>query len=102
MIYGKSWCPYTIKVKKTLNDFYPQIKFAYVDTDIQDEGDELQEAANEKSGMDTVPQIWICGKKIGGIMCFNFQLKFTRHIMRFFSQAKENLEDFTKKINWKQ
>ena len=60
-VYSKAWCPYCLKAKALLRSK----DVAYDEIDITDD-ERLQDEMVERSGMRTVPQIFIGGEPIGG------------------------------------
>jgi len=64
LVVGKSWCPYTQKVKRALSD--QGVQYAVLDLDTHPNGVNLQEAFSKLSGIRTVPQVFIGGQCLGG------------------------------------
>ena len=62
VIYTSDYCPYCIKAKKLLH--LKNIPFH--DIDITDDEDDMLAKLEEKTGWETVPQIFIDDKFIGG------------------------------------
>ncbi|CAG5118233.1 unnamed protein product [Candidula unifasciata] len=64
VIFSKSQCPYCQHSKTLLSNF--GVKFVTVELDQVQEGNEMQTALGEITGVKTVPRIFINGKCIGG------------------------------------
>ncbi|GLD94574.1 hypothetical protein PINS_up003185 [Pythium insidiosum] len=64
VVYSKSYCPYCTKTKQLLREL--GAKFALVELDTIDNGDEQQDALEEITGQGTVPNTFIGGKSVGG------------------------------------
>lgn len=60
-IFAKSTCPYCSKVKA----FFDEKGLSYEEVDLQDKPEELA-ALKEKTGLRTVPQVFIGEQLIGG------------------------------------
>lgn len=60
-IYSKDYCPYCTQAKSLLDS----LKVEYEDIDVTNDHDKLMEIS-QKSGMMTVPQIFVGDKLIGG------------------------------------
>jgi len=60
-IYTKEWCPYCRRAKSMLKS----LGLEFTDYDITD-NEELQQEMIERSGKETIPQIFINDQKIGG------------------------------------
>ncbi len=60
-IYTKTTCPYCVRVK----DFFQSKGVKFEEIDLQGKPEELA-ALKEKTGLRTVPQVFIDGKLIGG------------------------------------
>jgi len=64
IVFSKSWCPYCTKAK---NAFTAEgAEFAVLELDQRADGDELQNALHEKTGVRTVPRVFISGQCVGG------------------------------------
>ena len=68
LVVGKSWCPHTQKVKRTLSEALSEqgVQYAVLDLDTHPNGVNLQEAFSKLSGIRTVPQVFIGGQCLGG------------------------------------
>lgn len=60
-IYTKNYCPYCTKAKLLLSD----LKISFEEIDITDSPEKMEELS-KKSGLMTVPQIFVGEKCIGG------------------------------------
>lgn len=61
-IYTTNYCPYCKKAKS----LFEQLGVEYEEHDITDNEDDVMDTLIKKTGMSTVPQIFIDGKLIGG------------------------------------
>ncbi|MDD3419894.1 MAG: glutaredoxin 3 [Candidatus Gastranaerophilales bacterium] len=61
-IYTTNYCPYCKKAKS----LFEQLGVDYEEHDITDNEDDIMDSLIKKTGMSTVPQIFIDGKLIGG------------------------------------
>jgi len=66
VVFSKSWCPYCRKAKKLLATEYAGSEATILELDERDDGDELQDYLQEKTGQRSVPNIFINGHHIGG------------------------------------
>mmetsp|Transcript_17607 Transcript_17607/g.52896 ORF Transcript_17607/g.52896 Transcript_17607/m.52896 type:complete len:191 (+) Transcript_17607:117-689(+) len=64
IVYSKTWCPYCAQVKQLFAKLEVDAKIVELDQVV--EGDDVQEALYDISGMRTVPQVFIGGELIGG------------------------------------
>ncbi|CAI4228319.1 unnamed protein product [Auanema sp. JU1783] len=65
MLYSKTYCPYSIKLRRILSKF--EIKdLKVVELDKVENMSEIQRFLKTLSGRSTVPQLYIVGKFIGG------------------------------------
>ncbi|KAJ3274716.1 Ganglioside induced differentiation associated protein [Terramyces sp. JEL0728] len=64
VVFGKSTCPYTKKAKELLEQ--KQIAFETADLDLLEDGSEIQEYLELKTGQKSVPNIFIHGTSVGG------------------------------------
>lgn len=64
VVFSKSYCPYCQKVKQLLSKIgaNPTI----IELDIEGDGSEIQSALGKWTGQQTVPNVFIGGKHIGG------------------------------------
>ncbi|KAK7063284.1 thioredoxin reductase [Halocaridina rubra] len=64
MMFSKSYCPFCLKVK----DLFKSLNVAYttLELDLMENGPEIQEALVEKSGLRTVPNVFVNGEHLGG------------------------------------
>jgi len=64
LIFSKTFCPFCRKAKKALSQ--EGAEFTVVELDERDDGDDVQAALLEKTGVKTVPQVFVGGTFIGG------------------------------------
>lgn len=64
VVYTRSWCPYCTEVKALLKGL--KVDFTDVDLDAIVEGDEIQDALYDITGVTTIPQVFVGGKFVGG------------------------------------
>jgi glutaredoxin 3 len=64
MVYSKTYCPFCSEVKSLFSNLAVDAKV--VDLDTLADGDAIQDALMEVSGMRTVPQVFIGGELVGG------------------------------------
>lgn len=64
MVYSKTYCPYCSQVKSLFTKLNVPAKV--VELDQLEDGDDVQSALQEVSGMRTVPQVFVGGKLVGG------------------------------------
>jgi len=64
LIFSKTFCPFCRKAKKALAA--AGAEFTVVEIDERDDGDDVQAALLEKTGVKTVPQVFVGGTFIGG------------------------------------
>jgi len=64
IVYSKSWCPYCARVKALFQKLEVDAKIIELDEVV--EGDDVQAALYDISGVRTVPQVFIGGKFVGG------------------------------------
>lgn len=64
VIFAKSYCPYSTRVKKLFAEL--QIPTTVMDLDHEQDGEEIQGELKARTGVSTVPSVWINGKYIGG------------------------------------
>ncbi|XP_062102508.1 uncharacterized protein LOC133812720 [Humulus lupulus] len=62
--FSKSYCPYCLHAKRMLSELH-QEPFI-VELDLRDDGGRIQDVLIDLVGRDTVPQIFVNGKHIGG------------------------------------
>jgi len=65
-IFSKSWCPYCKRAKTLLTSKFPNAETKIYELDELNEGSEIQEYLQEKTGQRTVPNIFINQKHVGG------------------------------------
>ncbi|WKY15971.1 hypothetical protein Q1695_000999 [Nippostrongylus brasiliensis] len=65
MIYSKSYCPYSQKLKKLINR-YAISDLKIVELDKQKEMKAMQDALLKMTGRSTVPQLFVGGEFVGG------------------------------------
>lgn len=63
-VYSKTYCPYCSQVKSLFTKL--NIPAKVVELDQLEDGDDVQSALQEVSGMRTVPQVFVGGKLVGG------------------------------------
>ncbi|ODQ56544.1 glutaredoxin-1 [Saitoella complicata NRRL Y-17804] len=63
-VFSKSYCPYCKQAKNTLSQL--GIKFYVLELDEVDDGAQIQDYLQEKTGQRTVPNIFINGQHLGG------------------------------------
>lgn len=61
VLYSKPWCPYCIRAKHLLKSKGVE----FTDIDVTDKPD-LRAEMEQRSGRNTVPQIWIGATHVGG------------------------------------
>jgi len=66
VVFSKSWCPYSKKAKKLLKDKYSDAQTAIFELDERNDGGQLQDYLQEKTGQRTVPNIFIKQQHVGG------------------------------------
>ncbi|KAI0294936.1 hypothetical protein BC826DRAFT_909459, partial [Russula brevipes] len=59
VVFSKSWCPYSRKVKTFLRTEHPDVTPFVIEVDERDDGDMIVRYLLEKTGRKTVPNIWI-------------------------------------------
>lgn len=64
MIFAKSWCPYCKKIRQALQ--LEKIPFNAIDLDLMEQGKLIEEVLINKTGQETVPNIFIKQEHIGG------------------------------------
>ncbi|CDW55632.1 glutaredoxin 2, mitochondrial [Trichuris trichiura] len=74
VMYSKSTCIQCTNAKRLLKEM--KIPYACYELNQINEGIELFKALKEKTGSSTVPQIFICGRFIGGWLPIAFSLIF--------------------------
>lgn len=65
-MFTRSTCPLSIAAKEFMNGKYPQQKYVYYDADIQQLGEKFARESTKATGSQMYPDIFICGKYIGG------------------------------------
>lgn len=66
MLYTGSRCGFSRMSKDLLNTKYPTLRYKYLDYDIAPGGDWIMGPVIRRSGTAKLPQIFICGRYIGG------------------------------------
>lgn len=64
VVFSKTWCPFCQKAKDALGS--AGADFLVVELDEREDGDDIQAALEAKTGVRTVPRVFIGGKCIGG------------------------------------
>ena len=64
MVYSGTYCPYCDRAKALLTK--KGKPFKVIEIDEVEDGEYINEALAEWSGQETIPNIWINGKHIGG------------------------------------
>eukprot|EP00428_Durinskia_dybowskii_P060688 CAMPEP_0170383622 /NCGR_PEP_ID=MMETSP0117_2-20130122/15569_1 /TAXON_ID=400756 /ORGANISM="Durinskia baltica, Strain CSIRO CS-38" /LENGTH=101 /DNA_ID=CAMNT_0010639329 /DNA_START=110 /DNA_END=415 /DNA_ORIENTATION=- len=64
MVFSKSYCPYCMKTKSSLQDL--GITYNVFELDNMDEGADIQAALLAMTNQRTVPNVFVNGKHIGG------------------------------------
>ncbi|KAJ0408049.1 hypothetical protein ATCC90586_003684 [Pythium insidiosum] len=64
VVYSKTYCPYCTATKQLLREL--GAKFALVELDSINDGDDQQSAIQQITGQRTVPNTFINGKSVGG------------------------------------
>ncbi|KAF8964166.1 glutaredoxin [Entomortierella lignicola] len=64
MFFGKSYCPYCRNAKSVLTA--KDVTFKNYEIDLEQDGPEVQEYLFQKTGQNTVPNIFIHTKHLGG------------------------------------
>ncbi|KAI0660517.1 glutaredoxin [Cubamyces menziesii] len=65
-IFSKSYCPYCRRAKALLTSKFPDVPTKILELDQMDDGSEIQDYLQEKTGQRTVPNIFINQKHVGG------------------------------------
>ncbi|KAH9897957.1 glutaredoxin [Cubamyces lactineus] len=65
-IFSKSYCPYCKRAKALLTSKFPDVPTKILELDQMDDGSEIQDYLQEKTGQRTVPNIFINQKHVGG------------------------------------
>lgn len=91
-VFSKTWCPFSQKAKKLLDD--SNIPYHTVEIDLQPNGADIQQALADLTGQKTVPNIFINNTHIGGYVDLRkaFQsnkLDVIKEIRRRSSNVKE-------------
>uniref|UniRef100_A0A7E4V721 Glutaredoxin domain-containing protein n=1 Tax=Panagrellus redivivus TaxID=6233 RepID=A0A7E4V721_PANRE len=68
MVFSKSYCPFSKRAKKLLTESYAVEKMEVLELDEQEDMDEIQDYLKSKTGVRTVPQVFMYGKFVGGAM----------------------------------
>ena len=63
-VVGKTYCPYTKRAKAAITEL--GCTPAVMDVDVLPNGDALQSAFAQVSGIKTVPQVFVAGRCVGG------------------------------------
>lgn len=63
MVFSWTTCPYCTKVKNVLGEY---TKFATLEMNQEENGDEIKKYISTLSGISTVPQVFVNGKFVGG------------------------------------
>lgn len=63
-VFSKTWCPFSQKAKKFLND--SNIPYHPIEIDLRQDGADIQQALFDLTGQKTVPNIFIDKTHIGG------------------------------------
>lgn len=66
VVFSKTWCPYSKKAKALLKEKYSDAQTTIFELDEREDGGELQNYLQEKTGQRTVPNIFIKQQHIGG------------------------------------
>jgi len=64
VVYSKTTCPYCVKAKNLLND--EKIDYVALELNKLDNGHQVVTDLRERTGLNYVPQIFVCGEFIGG------------------------------------
>ncbi|KAJ8654227.1 glutaredoxin [Lichtheimia ornata] len=64
VVFSKTWCPFSQKAKKFLND--SNIPYHPIEIDLRQDGADIQQALFDLTGQKTVPNIFIDKTHIGG------------------------------------
>eukprot|EP00455_Lapot_gusevi_P033486 TRINITY_DN3662_c0_g1_i1.p1 TRINITY_DN3662_c0_g1~~TRINITY_DN3662_c0_g1_i1.p1 ORF type:complete len:102 (+),score=25.95 TRINITY_DN3662_c0_g1_i1:102-407(+) len=64
VVFSKTYCPYCTKAKRVLSGLQARVHVLELDT--MSDGEEIQAALREITGVRTVPQVFIRGRFIGG------------------------------------
>ncbi|XP_059657898.1 glutaredoxin [Cornus florida] len=64
VVFSKTYCGFCKKVKQLLSQLGANYKV--IELDVESDGSEIQSALAEWTGQSTVPNVFICGKHIGG------------------------------------
>ncbi|EWC48337.1 hypothetical protein DRE_02106 [Drechslerella stenobrocha 248] len=63
-VFSKSYCPFCTKAKRLLTEL--NVNFKAMELDVIENGSEIHAAVKEISEQNTVPCIYIGGKRVGG------------------------------------
>lgn len=64
VVYSKSYCPYSRKTKKKLDE--AKIDYKAIELDKMENGEAVSDALHELTGLSTVPNVFVNGQHIGG------------------------------------
>ena len=64
MVFSKDYCPFCDQAKELLKQ--KRVQFEVREMDLIDNGDMMHQSLKRISGQNTVPVVYIGGKKIGG------------------------------------
>ncbi|KAH9948193.1 glutaredoxin [Amylocystis lapponica] len=65
-IFSKTWCPYCKRAKGILTSSFPDASTKILELDELDEGSAIQQYLKEKTGQNSVPNIFINQQHVGG------------------------------------
>ncbi|KAG6818900.1 hypothetical protein H0H93_000469 [Arthromyces matolae] len=65
-IFSKSWCPYCKKAKALFQDEFPDVETTVYELDEREDGADIQNYLQQKTGQRTVPNIFVNGEHVGG------------------------------------
>ncbi|XP_062226131.1 glutaredoxin-C6-like [Phragmites australis] len=64
VVFSKSYCPFCVRVKQLFQQL--GATFKAIELDVEGDGSEIQAALKDWTGQNTVPNVFINGKHIGG------------------------------------
>jgi glutaredoxin 3 len=64
VVFSGTYCPFCSKAKALLSKL--GVKYLAIEIDTREDGDEILEAVTEMTGQETIPNVFIKGRSIGG------------------------------------
>ncbi|KAI0094515.1 glutaredoxin [Irpex rosettiformis] len=65
-VFSKTYCPYCKRAKGLLASEFPDVKTEILELDDRDDGNEIQDYLQQKTGQRSVPNIFINQRHVGG------------------------------------